>query len=248
MTYFDAHLHIVDLIAKQPDIEELGKKHDISFFTSCDDIHEFIAAQKMKDAGVPLRISYGVHPWNLSEDEFSNLEQLVEQQLIDAIGEFGFDFFASHDAGTIEKQEHFFMEQVDLAIEHKLPVILHIRKGMEEIFKLLSMLKMVPSVLFHSFSGTSQDADAILRKGVNAYFSFGTPILKNNKKARSALTAIDISRILLETDAPYQPPAKMEYTPAETIIDVYKKTAEVKKMPLSVLIEKISKNYTALLS
>ena len=67
----------------------------------------------------------------------------------------------------------------------------------------------------------------ILKKGINAYFSFGTPLLRDSKHAIESLKDLPRSRILSETDAPWQPPHSFPWTRLEHIVDVVDKMAQV---------------------
>ncbi|GHU50175.1 hypothetical protein FACS1894200_09510 [Spirochaetia bacterium] len=83
--------------------------------------------------------------------------------------------------------------------------MLHVRKAMHKIFAYTPLLKQVPALIFHSYSGTLEDAQALLKRGLNAYFSFGNSILLNHKAAQRACAAVPLTRLLSETDSPYQP-------------------------------------------
>ncbi|GMO53826.1 MAG: hypothetical protein Ta2G_12390 [Termitinemataceae bacterium] len=132
------------------------------------------------------------------------LHQLLSENSLDAIGESGFDFFNTDLKNTEELQSAIFEEHLDLAIKYKLPLVLHIRRSMQKIFSYKAKLKRVPSIVFHSFSGTLDEAQFFLRSGINAYFSFGTAIMLNHKAAIKCCSHLDSDRILFETDAPYQ--------------------------------------------
>jgi TatD DNase family protein len=77
---------------------------------------------------------------------------------------------------------------------------------MHKIFASYAPLKKLPALIFHSWPGTSGEGEALLRRGVNAYFSFGGVILLNHKEARRCCAVFPPERLLTETDAPYQPP------------------------------------------
>jgi TatD DNase family protein len=76
---------------------------------------------------------------------------------------------------------------------------------MHRIFPYTGELKSLPAVIFHSWSGTLGEGEALLRRGINAFFSFGTVILKNHREAMRCAARFAPERLLLETDAPYQP-------------------------------------------
>jgi TatD DNase family protein len=84
-------------------------------------------------------------------------------------------------------------------------MILHLRRAMHKIFPFTKELKKLPAVVFHSWPGTRGEGEALIKRGVNAFFSFGTTILKNHKEAMRSAALLPANRILLETDAPYQP-------------------------------------------
>jgi TatD DNase family protein len=83
---------------------------------------------------------------------------------------------------------------------------------MHKIFPYTKQLKKIPAVVFHSWSGTRGEAEALLKKGINAYFSFGTAVLKNHKESMASAAILPAERILLETDAPYQPLRGKEFS------------------------------------
>ena len=67
-------------------------------------------------------------------------------------------------------------------------------------------------MVFHSWPGTRGEGEALLKRGINAWFSFGTVILKNHKAAMDCAAFFPPGRILFETDAPYQPLKEREYS------------------------------------
>jgi TatD DNase family protein len=83
---------------------------------------------------------------------------------------------------------------------------------MHKIFPFAKQLKQLPAVVFHSWPGTRGEAEAMLRKGINAYFSFGSAALKNHREAIASASVLPADRVLLETDAPYQPLRGKEFS------------------------------------
>lgn len=150
--------------------------------------------------------SFGIHPMHLSarNSQLAVLECLLQSRSIHAVGECGFDFFTPELRRTQAAQEAVFSAQLELAEAYGIPVVLHLRKSLAELFLYSRQLSRIPSVVFHSFPGTVQDAVSLLRRGINAYFSFGTPLIKGKKSAVGCVQSLPASRILLETDAPYQ--------------------------------------------
>jgi TatD DNase family protein len=133
------------------------------------------------------------------------LEKLAAEGRIAAVGETGFDLFNQAFRNTEAVQEELFRVHLEIAERCGLPMILHIRRGMHKVFACAGALKKIPAVVFHSYSGTFTEAESLLRRGVNAWFSFGAVILLNHRTAMNACARLSRDRLLLETDAPYQP-------------------------------------------
>jgi TatD DNase family protein len=75
---------------------------------------------------------------------------------------------------------------------------------MEKIFSHTKTLKRLPAVVFHSWPGVPDEGFSLLRRGINAFFSFGTVIMLNHKRAVRSCAAFPAERLLFETDAPWQ--------------------------------------------
>ena len=178
--------------------------------------------------------SFGLHPQAPFSDErdfalrLEFLEGLLQERRIAAIGECGLDFFTQEFSANRAAQEKVFAAQLDLAARHKVPAIVHARKAMQEIFESAAALKKVPAVVFHSFAGTLMDARSLLSKGVNAYFSFGKPLMNGAKKAILCVRALPLDRLLFETDAPYQTLKGEKATSPAEIADVYQAAFEIR--------------------
>lgn len=178
--------------------------------------------------------SFGLHPQAPFDGEadfalrLEFLEGLLRERRVQAVGECGLDFFTPEFSAKRAAQEKAFAAQLDLAARHKVPVIVHARKAMQEIFAAAAALKKVPAVVFHSFAGTLMDARSLLSKGINAYFSFGKPLMNGAKKAVLCVRALPLDRLLFETDAPYQTLKGEKATSPAEIADVYQAAFELR--------------------
>ena len=175
--------------------------------------------------------SFGIHPFecieiaknkSLFERKISFLQNKLTENKIHAIGEIGFDFFTDEYKKFSKLQEEMFLQQIELAQIYKMPIVIHARKLDEKLFEFSNRLKKIPAVLFHSFMGTSNKAQSLIGRGINAYFSFGKQIMNNNKKTIDCVKNLPIQNLLLETDAPYQKLKNQTETFPSEIIDVYK--------------------------
>ena len=245
----DAHLHLSQ-------VDEISLKYilenNISVIGSCHrmsevDFAERIKTQKLEKNG-RIYISAGVHPFDLNEGKLKMVRDLALEGVIDAVGEIGLDKFSDREKGSFEKQREFFEKQLEIAEKNRLPVILHIRKAMNELFEYEKMLKKISAVIFHSYSGSLNEARHMLKRGVNACFSFGTTIVNGHKKAIETVKNLPIDRLLTETDAPYQPFKGKDRTTALDIEKIQSKVAEIKGIREDLIEMELSNNLLRILT
>ena len=74
--------------------------------------------------------------------------------------------------------------------------MLHVRRAMHKIFPYTGALKKLPAVVFHSWPGSPDEGFSFLRRGINAFFSFGTTIMLNHKNAIRSCAAFPAERLL----------------------------------------------------
>lgn len=149
----------------------------------------------------------GLHPTSVAEDYKQSLKQ-IERELQDtqrycAIGEIGIDLY--WDKTFLKEQIDAFKIQIRWAYESNLPVIIHIREAFNEVITVLKESSLPIRGVFHSYTGTAEQAKII---GELGDFIFGINGIITFKKSdiRSVIPHLGISRIVLETDAPYLAP------------------------------------------
>jgi len=214
----DAHCHPFDLNGVFPDYENerrrLGVLAAVNACTMDDFLHnETLARNASIDKVTPVLTCFGIHPQQpaagdsqaIIEKQIEKLSLLSSENRICAIGECGFDLYNSAYRETEALQEFAFSAQLEIALKFDLPVVLHVRRAMFKIFALTKTLSKCKSVIFHSWPGTYEEANALLQRGINAYFSFGNTIILNHKQAKRSCALLPADRLLTETDAPYQP-------------------------------------------
>ncbi|WP_367105220.1 TatD family hydrolase [uncultured Psychrobacter sp.] len=162
-------------------------------------------------------IALGLHPFYIEQHTEAHLEsmaQMLNEQRPLAIGEIGFDTYtdAMKQPKAFAKQERFFEAQLDMAVEHQLPVMLHIRKAHAEALALLKAHNYDAHKLggiAHSFSGGEQEAKAFAKLGFKLGVT-GQITNPNAKKLRRAIkAAVDsygIECLVIETDCPDMTP------------------------------------------
>jgi len=150
--------------------------------------------------------AYGLHPMFVEQHQLVHLRELdewLEREQPVAVGECGIDFFRSR---VDEKwQRQLFLEQLQLANSYQLPLIVHVRKAMDEVISLLRKHARHGGVV-HSFAGSQQQAlqlhDLGFKLGIAATVGF-----ERARKLRAVVAAMPDDALLLESDAPDQPGA-----------------------------------------
>jgi TatD DNase family protein len=153
-----------------------------------------------------LHPAYGLHPMYLAEhreEHIAALRELLSTERAVAVGECGLDF---HVPGLDEtRQRFFFDEQLKIARDFDLPVILHARKAVDAVISSVRHIGGLRGVV-HSFSGSEQQAEQLWKLGF--YLGIGGPVTyERAQRLRRTVAAMPIEFLLLETDAPDQPDA-----------------------------------------
>jgi TatD DNase family protein len=150
--------------------------------------------------------AWGMHPIYIDIHQDSHLADLraqIEAWRPVAIGEIGLDLFVPDlDFAT---QEHFFIEQLKIARDFDLPVLLHCRRANDQIMKQLRRLKIGKGIA-HAFSGSRQQADAYLKLGFKLGVG-GAFTWTRASNLRALAKELPLDAIVLETDSPDMPPA-----------------------------------------
>ena len=229
----DAHIHAPELAERDPGFP--GRFRSGSY-RACSAAHsgpELDSNLALREAGLDLELSFGIHPQWIIWTWADRLAQEARDGRIAAIGEAGFDFFGDRPERVrnpeyLAAQRSAFEYQLGLAERYSLPIVLHVRRALDLVFEYTHRLKRVPAALFHSWSGPVREAEALIARGVPAYFSFGASILNGNRKARESCALLPVDRVLLETDAPWQPPRGAEFSTIEHLALVRDEAARLR--------------------
>ncbi len=153
--------------------------------------------------------AYGIHPMYTdaaTQHDLDVLRDYLRQHQPVAVGEIGLDFFIPHYDQV--RQEHFFVEQLKLARDFDLPVLLHIRRAQDTILKHLRQIK-VRGGIAHAFNGSRQQADEFIKLGFKLGFG-GAMTYTRATRLRELAATLPLDSIVLETDAPDIPPDFLE--------------------------------------
>lgn len=163
----------------------------------------------------------GIHPMCTGEARDEHLAQLDaelaarrDDPRLVAVGEIGLDFFVPGlDA---DKQAHFFHTQLQLARKHELPVIIHVRRSVDQVLKHLRQVAPDGRWLgiAHAFNGSAQQAQACIELGLKLGFG-GALTFERALQLRRLATELPLEAIVLETDSPDIQPQWLYRTQAQ---------------------------------
>ncbi len=225
LTWFDTHCHLQDE-AFDKDREEVflrAKEAGIKYI--------LLSTSNYEDSKIAIDIALqnegvfcamGCHPqdvntWN--DDSVQNFRDLYEETAkraeregkdnpIKAIGEIGLDYH--WDTSQKEKQKIVYQEQIKLAHELKLPLIIHERDAFQDSYQILQWayqheLLAEEAGVCHCFSGSWESAELVIKLGFLIGLD-GPVTFKNAKKPKEIAQRIDLNKLIIETDSPYLTP------------------------------------------
>lgn len=186
----------------------------------------------------------GLHPCYVKENVEEELQQVkkwLDKRPFAAIGEIGLDFY--WDTTFKEQQVEAFLRQTGWALEYDLPVVIHARNSLDECIdgvrqKQDGNLKGI----FHCFSGTLEQAREIISLGF--FLGIGGMVTFKNTSLPAILKEIDLSHLVLETDAPYLTPVphRGKRNESSYIPLIASRIAEIKEIPLKQVAEATTEN------
>lgn len=154
-------------------------------------LHE--AFDNIPDTGL---FSAGLHPWFIDDNTtiaFTQLQHAVHKQNVLAVGECGLDKKCTTD---FQLQQHWFIQQLQLANEMNKPVMIHCVRAFDEVLHLLENHKVYVPVVFHGFHKSIELAKRIIKQGY--YLSFGRHLL--HPSVQDVFNQLPVNSVLLETD------------------------------------------------
>ncbi len=148
----------------------------------------------------------GLHPCYVKEDAEEQLEVVRDWLAVRrfaAVGEIGLDFY--WDLSFTEQQYHVFRSQLAWALAYRLPVVIHSRNSLRECMDTVREVgNGALRGIFHCFGGTVEEAREIMDMGM--YLGIGGVVTYKKAGLDQVINAVGLSRVVLETDAPYLAP------------------------------------------
>jgi TatD DNase family protein len=213
MQLVDTHVHLnFDLF--QPDLAEVRSRWQAAgverLVHSCVHPEEFASIQALAHQFPEISFAVGLHPLDAQkwdQDTAEKIKSLArsDDQIV-AIGEMGLDFYK---ANNYEQQIIVFEQQLAIASELNLPVIIHCRDAAPQVREILqkwrsSQGERVRGVM-HCWGGTPEETQWFLDLGFYISFS-GTVTFKNAKTIQASAAIVSSDRLLIETDCPFLAP------------------------------------------
>ncbi len=210
MNFIDTHTHLY-LPQFSSDIDDVivrSKKNKVTKMVlpnidskSIDPLKRL--CEKQPDIFVPLM---GLHPTHVKEDVENELKIILdefENYTYYGVGEIGIDLY--WDKTYSEEQQYAFRRQLNFAHERDMPVVIHARESLQEIFEVLQALNLTRfKGIFHAFTGNLHDANTIIEMGF--FIGIGGIVTFRNSSLDDIVSDIDLNHIVLETDSPYLAP------------------------------------------
>jgi TatD DNase family protein len=160
--------------------------------------------------------SIGIHPHDADshladESLLGRFRELATKPQVVAVGECGLDYFYGHSSKA--GQEKILRMQLDIAREHDLPLIFHVREAFDDFWPIFDAYKGLRGVM-HSFSATKKELEQVLERGLYVGLN-GIMTFTKRDEQLAAAKAVPLDKLLLETDAPYLTPTPLRGTVCE---------------------------------
>lgn len=246
---FDSHAHYDDEAFSQDRdelLEELFSSTVCNVINVGADMKSSEESIKLANKYSQIYASVGAHPHcvsGLPENYIEIFSTLAKNEKVVAIGEIGIDYH--YDTTPKDMQKKYFEEQLILAQNLDLPVIIHTREATEDTLKILKKYKVKGTV--HCFSESVETLKEVLKMGM--YISLGGAVtFKNARKSLEVAYEVPIGRLLLETDAPYMTPVPFRGKRCDSSMIKYtaEKIAEIKGVSVEFLLEQTRTNAESL--
>lgn len=243
----DTHCHLFfdnlynnldEIIAKS---QEAGVKYIICPSTNLETARKSLEIAERYDI---VYAAVGIHPHDtsdFSDYHLRELNEMIKHKKVVAVGEIGLDYY--YDYSPKEKQKAAFREQLILARENNLPVIIHNRESGADVLDILNSVENHPIAQFHCFSEDLNYARKVIAE--RSFISFtGNITYPKAEGLRNVLKNIELEDILLETDSPFMAPVpfRSKTNTPEYLKIIVEKIAEIKNCSIEEVIRTTAAN------
>jgi len=192
-----------------------------------------------------IKYAVGFHPYYSEQVTTENLEKLNEFFGVDfvcAIGEIGLDYY--HCKVPKEIQKKAMIKQIEFAITHKLPIIIHCRNAEQDAYEILKdYYQTLPAIVLHCYGGNVDMVEPFL--SLNCIISFaGNITYPKAVDLQKSAELVPLESLLVETDSPYlaPQPVRGKRCIPEYVMYTAQKIAEIKNTDISTIINVTNQN------
>lgn len=248
MMLIDSHAHL-EMLEFERDLESViqrAKGSGVEYiFTVGTEKKDWERAIEIAHSHSSIYAILGVHPHNAKEIDdqtYPTLRKLCRDDKVKAYGEIGLDFFRNLSPRHVQLKR--FREQIGVARELRLPIVVHDREAHQETLEILKSEKADEcGGIIHCFSGDDEMAKGCIHMGF--YISVpGTITFKNAERFQETIRKIPLESLLVETDAPFLTPVPFRGKRNEPSYIRYtaQKLAEIKKVSFEKVAEVTTEN------
>ncbi len=237
----DTHCHFeIESENLEQELQEIFSSLDKIIVSCCtkEEIKINFSKLKNKDS---VFFALGYHPeeaGKIQEEDFKQLEKLLQEKKVVALGEIGLDYHYTKEKK--EEQKDLFEKQLHLAKKYHLPVVIHSRDATEDTIQILR--KYDVKGVIHCFNGSLETANIYIKMGYK--LGIGGVVTFQNSKLKDVVQSLPISSIVLETDSPYLAPIpyRGKKNSPKYLGFIAEKIAEIKEISKEQVIEQTTLN------
>ena len=241
--YFDIHSHLQAPQYDEDREEVIGRMKEDGTHTIVvgTDLESSEKAVELAEKYPEIYASVGIHPTDkLEKFVITNYELLIKHPKVVAIGECGFDFFHAKKENDYERQRKLFVDQIEFAIKHNKPLMIHSRNAYEDLLEILREFKGIRGNI-HFFAGSWDIAQKFFELGFTISF---TGVITFTHDYDEVIRNAPLDKLLSETDAPYVAPVPYRGKRNEPayVSEVVKRIAEIREEDFEVVRNALAQN------
>lgn len=244
----DSHAHLDDkrFDNDREDLIKNFKENNIEFIVNPGaDLKTSRKAVKLAKENENIYAAVGVHPHDagdMDENTIAELKKLAKEEKVVAIGEIGLDYY--YDNSPREIQKKWFKEQIKLAKELDLPIIIHDRDAHEDTYNILKEENDEKlRGIMHCYQSSLEMSKQFIELGL--FISLAGPVtFKNAKTPKEVASGVSLDNLLIETDSPYLTPHpyRGKRNEPKHVKHVAQMIADLKGISIEEVIQKTNQN------
>lgn len=251
MHYFDSHAHLTSPEAYK-DINGILARAEIAgvsrIINICTNAETLKSGLELSKRYLWIHNAAATTPHDVEKEGellFPLMEKHARNGDLVAVGETGLDYHYEHSSRELQK--HFLIKYLHLALECKLPVIIHCRDAFQDFFEILNAEYSSGAGVLHCFTGTLEDAEQVINRGWYLSLS-GIVTFKKSEVLKEVAKMVPLEQLLIETDTPYLAPQSKRGKPNEPsyLPEIAQVIAQIKNIPAEEVVHHTTTNASSL--